>query len=160
VQSLFLTIAFQFDGVLRLRCIPCWVIACRYHAIGASKLTFYDSPTKGLAHEFWLPSFISVPHKGQSCLLCNTMWYDINTVACHIWVISVPWVHFLWLAPPVSGIRNAKYSANLGGVGVVIIMIRINLVPVLPLFMWGISIEPCGSQEACCSITSSGCPFS
>jgi len=57
-----------------------------------------------------LPSGCSQPvnsnisYKGITGLHSDTIWYDIEYSACHIWVLSVLWVPYTWLVTPVSDV--------------------------------------------------------
>jgi len=152
---------------LRL-CLHFWVVfsVCRIQfclvawqnpAIGSSELPYNDSFAKCVTCGFWLPPADNILPKLQTGLHSDTMWYDREYVARHIGEISVLWVLFLLLPPPVRSVRYPKCTANLHCVAVVIIEIWINLPPVLWCIRRWTQIEPGGRQSACHAITSSGC---
>jgi hypothetical protein len=52
----------------------------------------------------------------------DTMCYDRQYIVCHIRKLSIHWVWFLLLVPPVSYVRYPKCAAYCHCVGVVIIL--------------------------------------
>jgi len=136
----------QFKVVFSVHGTQCWVITSQYSVIGSSKLPHYDIIPKGLARGFRLSLADNISPKGKTELHSDAMWYVREYLTSHIGEISILWVGFLLLMPPIGGIRWAKCAANLHGVGVVIIKIGINLPPVLWCVKQWIQIEPCGGQ--------------
>jgi len=157
VQFSFLRLFLQFQ-VISIFCGIQWcTIFCEYSLIGSSNLSDYNFFQKCPANSIRLSPANHVSPKGKTGLHSDSMSYNRVYVVCHIGEIDVLWVHFILLAPPVSDIRWSKCTANLHWVGVVIIMIRINLPPVLWWLKRWIQIEPCGCPCGCCAIALSGC---
>jgi len=98
----------------------------------------------------------TVSRNGKTCLISDTMWYDREFIACRITELGVLWVHGLLVMPPVGDIRYSQCTANPHRIGVVIITIRINLLPVLCDFRRRIEIQPWGCQLESYLITMSG----
>jgi len=87
------------------------------------------------------------------------MWYDRGSIPCHITEISVLWVCFIVLTPPVGDIWYTKLAAIFLLVRVVIITIQIILCSFLWTFRQWIEINPSSSQSKCHVIASSRCHF-
>jgi len=98
--------------------------------IRSSKQPDNDYFLNGVADGFWLPPANNISPMGKTNLHSNTMWYDSDCIVCHIREIGVQWVHFLMMSPPVGDIWYPKCTANLYGVGVIIIMSQITFAPV------------------------------
>jgi len=157
VQYSQLHLSVQFDVVFSFCCIQYWVTAYQYYIFGSRKAPYYNCFAAGLDCGFWLPPADHISLNGKTSLDSNTMWYDREYVRCHIWVISILWVCFLSLAPPVCDICYPKRTADHHRVRVVIIQIWINLAPDLWWFRRGIGMDLCGYQWACRVITASLC---
>jgi len=84
--------------------------------------------------------FQQITSRPREKLACTPTpcYYDVEYALCHTGEISVLWVRFLLLRPPVSYVRYPKCTANLHLVGVVTIEIWIDLPPVLCYFRWRI----------------------
>jgi len=125
-------------------CIQYRIIPYQYPIMGWCIQPSNDFFAKRLACGFGLPPSDTVLLKGKTVLHSDTMWYDRKYVARHIGEIGILWVCFLLLVPPVGNIGQPECTANLNGVGVVVITIRINLPPVLWRYRSCIQIKPCG----------------
>ena len=136
------------------------VIVSQYPNIVMSKLPAKDYWVNCLACGLWLPRAEYNSPRGKSVLHCHNMWYDREFLACHTRDVGRHWVRFRWELPLVGHIRYPKCTATLLSVGVEMIMIRINLLPVVWWFWQWIQKEPCGCQWACCTITLCGYRFS
>jgi len=101
---------------------------------------------KGSRLWFWLPPADNISAKGKSGFHSDTMKYDREYVARNIGEISVLWVRFLLLVPPIGYVRLPKCTANIHWVRVVIIEIWIDLSPVLCCVRRRIHIEPGSGQ--------------
>ena len=156
----FLCLFLHFWVIFCVCRVQCWVINCQKPVISSSKLPYNNLSTKGLACGLWLPPAANITAKWSPGLDSVTMWYDGKYVPRHIGEISILWVRFILLAPPVSNVQWPRCTANLHWVGVVIIEIRINLPPVLWRFRRWIQIELDSRQSAFCAITPDACRFS
>jgi len=74
-------------------------------------------------------------------LNADTMCYRSENVLCNFWKIPILCAHYVRLAPTVSNIRDAKYTANFHNVRVAIIMIRTHLPTVRSYFTRWICIK-------------------
>jgi len=157
VQCPLLRLFLHFWVVACVSRIRYWVISLHNPNIGSSKPPDNNFFAKGLACDFWLPPSNQIGPKWRTVLYSDTIWYDTDYVACHIGMISVHWVRFVLLAPPVGYVQFPTATANFYWVGVVVIEIWMNLHPVLKRFRLRIQIEPGGSQLAYCRIASSVC---
>jgi len=140
VQFSFLCFSLQLNVVFSFGHIQYRIVTCQFSIIGSYILPYNDYFGEDLAFGFRLPPSDNLSPKGNPRLHFENMWYDRKYVTCHIGQISVLWVYFLCLLPPVSNIGQPICTANLNGVGVVVIMIWINLPPILWRFMWWIQI--------------------
>jgi len=82
--------------------IQFWVGVCQNPVIDSSKLPSNDFFTNDLACGFWLATAENISAKYNTGLHSDTMWYDTEYVAHHIWEIGVLCVRFLLLTPPVG----------------------------------------------------------
>jgi len=142
VQFPFLQLYLHFQVIVGVCRIQCWVITFKKLVIGVSKVHYNDFFTKYLACGVWLPPADNISAKGTTGLHSDTMWYDTQYVVRNIGEISVLWVRFFLLAPPLGSVSYPKCPAILHCVGVVIIEILINLPPVLWCFRRWIQMVP------------------
>ena len=160
VKFRFCRLIHHFQVVLWVRHIQSWVMACQNPVRGSGKLPYNNFFDKGLACGFWLPPANNILPKGDTGLHSDTMRYDRKYVLCDIGEISVLWVCFLLLAPPVGYVRYTKCTTNLHLVVVVIFEIWLNWPTVVWYFRRQIQIEPGCGESACCTITSLWCRLS
>jgi len=144
VQCLLLGLCLHFQVVISNCRIQCRVMYSQHPVIGWRKLPYYDFSAKGFTCGFWLLPAYHILRNGKPGLQYNTIWYDGEYVACHIGEIGIIWVCFLVLTPLVNDIRDRECTANHHRVGMVLIMIRINVSPVLWLIRQWIQIKSCG----------------
>jgi len=127
--------------------------------MASSKLAYCYLFTKGPTCGIWLPPANYISPQGNTDLHSDTMWYDRESIAFHSREISVLWVCFLLVVPPVRDILCLKCTSNLHRVGVVIIQNGIYWVQVIRRFRQWIQWETCGCQWVYCVIGAFVCRF-
>jgi len=129
VQLSFLCISLQLYVVFSFGCVQFTIITCQYPIIGFCILSYNNFFAKGHACGFQLHPSDNLSPKGKTDLHSNIVWYDIKYVTGHIEEISVLWMCFSLLVPPVGIIWQPKGTVKPNQVGVVVITIWINLPP-------------------------------